>query len=562
MFAISPHASEKELPSPSSTPSRGLGSSSLLAQLQREEDLDDNIRQLGPSGIMRLCKSLHGDGELFPFLTLVCKSGVDDLSGETRVAIIRSLAPFIITSPIVQEAIANLIITTSNQQLAVMKKELDDNQPHWLASDMDELPSSVECTSLYQLVYHLLRRVPLQFLRQISEPEASLVQKYTKNESRGTFVDLSKLVADYIHTTTRSRLRGSSLRREPSPRKLLVDLSAITSQGGGGEDYADRALFPGAMEFIHRLCHTHDLSVVFLSASKVPAELPVDSHLEIRYRTLTKESITRTLEEYARIYPEVELSLLFPQVPTFVEAARAFQRSMPDTKLFLRQSPRAPSGSTEGSFRTFLLAASQASDKNMLTDSDVVAVASKVLEELQVLLCRRQCYHPMDRWDELLADIEGAQLRIRHTTPMTNRQQFHLSRLEDIKLRCLQNQAAMWLSTTGAQSILQLREHFLKTPNQPTPPRRSQGHEQNRFLVDVAQGPEGREGARQLLVSHIQTSTPPETSQNFRPPVPPKKALSHSKSTPSSQMATRRGGPLRGRGTPGPRSGPGTPMRN
>lgn len=585
LFSISPHASEKDpggLPpasssasggGASSSPSRGLGSSSLLAQLQRDEDLDDNIRQLGPSGILRLCKSLHGDGELLPLLNLVCKSGVEDLSGETRVAIIRSLVPFLVTSPIVQEAIANLVITTSYQQLAVMKRELDDSPPSFLmGSDIEELPSPLECTSLYQLVHHLLRRVPLQFLRQIPEPEASLVRRYSQSEARGTFLDLPKLVADYVHTTTRSQLRGSTMRREKPPRKLLCEMSAITSVGGGGEEYADRALFPGAMEFVQRLCRTHDLSVVFLTASKLPTELPGDSHVEIRYRALTKEHVARTLEEYVYLYPEVEISLLFPHTPLFLEAATAFQRSMPDAKLFLRLPPRAPTTPrtlASSAFRTFVRAALQASDRNMLSDSDVVAVAAKTLEELQVLLCRRQCFHPMERWEELLADIEMAQLRLRSNTPGP-RQQYHVSRLEDIKLKCLQSQAAMWLSVTGAQSLLRLREWFLQQPadvQAPVPPsRRPRSEEQsNRLLVDMAQSPDGRrDGARQLLVPQLQGSHPGESAASFRPPVPPKgAALSRSQSSPASHQGQggRPRGALRGRGASA-RSGPGTPLRS
>merc|ERR1712137_763076 len=173
--------------------------------------------------------------------------------------------------------------------------------------------------------------------------------------------------------------------------------------------------------------------------------------------------------------------------------------------------------STEN-FGTFVYASCLAFDRRLIDSAGVLAVAKKSVEDLQVLLLRKQALHPPVRWSHLAADIRAATSRVTVMNQQNPLSQWHLHQLDDLHHVCKQNQASIWLSDEGVNMILQFRDWVVREAS-PTSPQRNLPIDQQNPLIALCKGDSTQFGKfRKLLIEDVATTNPSRsTNQPLNP---------------------------------------------
>ena len=258
----------------------------------------------------------------------MCKKRAEDLTGATRASVISALAPFFQNCSVAKEGAAYLVYTSSWRMLDVIKTEIDSGNAT-SGHIYKDLPSSDECTSLYQLTYKLFTPVEVKFFQGL---EDATIKRYIGDTSSGRSIHLSKLVADHIYNTSLEHAKQSKIKRT---KKIICVESALLARRN--EYYSDQVVFPGSQEFLCKLCDNVDNGVIVLRDSRSKLRLALSIPVEeIEYEVETVQCVQEVVDDYQRLFPENEFCLVFPNTTVFKEVAKIAQRISSELQVFLK----------------------------------------------------------------------------------------------------------------------------------------------------------------------------------------------------------------------------------
>ena len=425
-------------------------------------------------------------------MDLVCKKKADQLSGETRASVIRSLVPFFGACPFSKEGAAYLIATTSYQQLSSLKMALDTPEITLVGEDF---PSAVRCRSLYHLVFELFNEVPVKFLKDVND---SKVLSFTSIKNNQKMIHLSNYVSEHIFQTS----KRSNIVNVKKGRKILCSYGSLMNEKNN-DSFIKNVPFPGVHEFLSKMCENVNASIILLKSDEGPSNLPFSLPIiDVCYGN----NLSSAVDNYQRLFPEYEYLILFEDTPIFNNVSRSLHGA---TVFYHTLNPTG-----KNMFDCYVSLGGECMDRDLLEVSEVTSIVKKSVEDLQLRVIRNECTHPNNQWNKLFINIEKVIQKVK-TVENSQSHAYHLSVLKDMRDTCKCQEASLWLSKSGADMIIKLRD-WAKTNS---PKSTSKTSNSDILIKLLSQEP----SLRNLLIEDVSIDNPLAKSKVAVPAVPPRR---------------------------------------